>query len=88
MTNLVPFVAGRGLGGDERGVVRQIRNSLSSPYPHPVSGHAQLTPLGRSSGAVELEIGLAAKVAFQVRMIVDGGTDSGEILQTSHAPIA
>ena len=41
-------------------------------------------PLGESGVAVELEIGPAVKLALQVEMVMDGGMNGGEFLQTSH----
>ena len=37
-----------------------------------ISGRAELTPLGKSGGTVELEIVSAIEVAFQVEVVVDG----------------
>ena len=48
-----------------------------------VSGHAQPTPLGKSGGAVQLETVSAVEVAFLVEVVMDGGVDGGEFLQTS-----
>ncbi len=53
-----------------------------------ISGCAELTPLGKSGGAVELEVVPAVEVAFLIKEIVDGGMDGGEFLQTSHPPEA
>ncbi len=50
-----------------------------------VSGHAQPTPLGKSGGAVSLEVVSAVEVAFLVEVVMDGGVDGSEFLQTSHA---
>ena len=47
-------------------------------------GHTQLTPLGKSGGPVELEIGPAVEMSFLVKMVLDGGVDGNELLQTSH----
>lgn len=49
------------------------------------SGHAQLTPLGESCGAGQLEIGPAVEMLFLVEMVVYGRMDGDEFLQTSHA---
>ena len=50
-----------------------------------VSGHAQPTPLGKSGGAVSLKVVSAVEVAFLVEVVMDGGVDGSEFLQTSHA---
>ncbi len=50
-----------------------------------VSGHAQPTPLGKSGGAVSLKVVAAVEVAFLVEVVMDGGMNGGEFLQTSHA---
>ncbi len=50
-----------------------------------VSGHAQPTPLGKSGGAVSLKVVAAVEVAFLVEVVMDGGVDGSELLQTSHA---
>ena len=50
-----------------------------------VSGHAQPTPLGKSGGAVSLKVVSAVEVAFLVEVVMDGGVDGSELLQTSHA---
>ena len=46
----------------------------------------KLMPLIQSSGAVELEIASRIEMSFLVEMIMDGGVDGDEFLQTSHAP--
>ena len=51
-----------------------------------ISGGAELTPLGKGSGSVELEFVSAVEVAFVVEVVLHGGVDGGEGLQTSHAP--
>ena len=51
-------------------------------------GSTQLTPLGESGGSVELEIGPAVEMSFLVKMVLDGGVDGDEFLQTAHAPEA
>ena len=50
-----------------------------------ISGHAQPTPLGKSGGAVSLKVVSAVEVAFLVEVVMDGGVDGSEFLQTSHA---
>jgi len=50
------------------------------------SSHAALTPLDQSSGAVSPKDVAAVEVAFLVEVVMDGGVDGGECLQTSHAP--
>ncbi len=50
-----------------------------------VSGHAQPTPLGKSGGAVSFKVVSALEVAFLVEVVMDGGVDGCEFLQTSHA---
>jgi len=44
-----------------------------------------LTPLGKSSGTVELENSARVKVALQIEMVADGGMNGGDFFQTSHA---
>ena len=51
----------------------------------PSSG-CELAPFGQGGGSVFLEIFAAIKVAFEVKVIVDGRLDGGELLQTSHRP--
>jgi len=51
-----------------------------------ISGRAKLTPFGKRGGSVELEDASAGEAAFVVEVVVDGGVNSGEFLQTSHAP--
>ncbi len=46
----------------------------------------KLTPLGKGGGAGQLEGVSAGERSFLVEMVVDGGMDGGEFLQTSHAP--
>jgi hypothetical protein len=53
-----------------------------------ISGRTELTPLVQSGGAVDLKIAPAVEVAFLVEVIVDGGVNGCEFLQTSHAPEA
>ena len=50
-----------------------------------LSGHAELTPFGDSGGAVQFEIIAAVEMAFLVEVVMDGGVDGSEFLQTSHA---
>jgi hypothetical protein len=50
-----------------------------------VSGHAQPPPLGKSGGAVLLKIVPAVEVAFLIEVVMDGGVNGSELLQTSHA---
>jgi hypothetical protein len=45
----------------------------------------KLAPLSESGGAVKLEIVSAVERAFLMEMVVDGGMNGGEFLQTSHA---
>ena len=50
------------------------------------SGGAELTPFGKSGGAVQFEVVPAVEVAFLIEEIVDGRMDGGEFLETSHPP--
>jgi hypothetical protein len=45
----------------------------------------KLAPLSESGGAVKLEIVSAVERAFLIEMVVDGGMNSDEFLQTSDA---
>jgi hypothetical protein len=49
---------------------------------------AEFTPLGESGGAVGLEVLSVGEAAFLVKMVRDGGVDSGEFLKASHPPEA
>ncbi len=63
-------------------------NSNQSQFPADsvnLSG-TKLTPLGESGGACQLEGISAGERSFLVEVVVDGGMDGGEFLQTSHAP--
>ena len=51
-------------------------------------GCAKAAPLGKSGGAVKLEVFSAVEVAFLVEMIVDRRVGGDEFLQGSHAPKA
>ena len=51
-----------------------------------ISGCTELTPLGKSGGAVQLEIVSAVEVALVVEVIMDRGVNGGKFLQASHAP--
>jgi len=53
-----------------------------------LSSNAELTPLGKCGGAARLEDVPAGKAAFPVGVIVDGGINGGEDLQTSYQPEA
>ena len=66
-----------------RGAGRRMRTSLCFPC-RSVSGCKELTPLGQSSGSVRLEIVPAVEGALRVKVVVDGGMESGEFLQRSH----
>ena len=46
----------------------------------------KLTPLGKSGGPGQLEDASAGERSFLVEVVVDGGMDGGEFLQTSHPP--
>ncbi len=50
-----------------------------------VSGHTEPTPFGESGGAVSLKVASAVGVALLVEVVMDGGVDGSELLQTSHA---
>ena len=45
-----------------------------------------LTPLGKCSGSVDLEIVPWAAGSSQVEMVVDERMDSGKFLEASHPP--
>jgi hypothetical protein len=47
-----------------------------------------LLPLSQSRGAVQLEFISAGEVMFLVEVVVNGGVNGGELLQTSHPPEA
>lgn len=47
---------------------------------------AKASPLVQSSGAVVLDGGPRIAVMFLVEIIVDGGMNRDELLETSHAP--
>ena len=51
----------------------------------PSSGR-ELAPFSQGGDAVLLEVVAATKVAFEVDVIVDGGLDGGELLETLHRP--
>ena len=50
-----------------------------------VSGHTKLTPFGESGGAVQFGIVPAVEVAFLIEVVMSGGVDGSEFLQTAHA---
>ncbi len=52
------------------------------------SGRAELTPLGKSSDAISLEVGSADEVALLIEVVVDRGMGGGELLQAAHPPEA
>jgi N-acyl-D-aspartate/D-glutamate deacylase len=52
------------------------------------SGTAKLTPLGKSSGAIALDVGSTDEVALLIKMLVDRGMGGGELLQAAHPPEA
>jgi len=49
-------------------------------------GQDQTTPLGKSSGAIGLEVLSIGEAALLSEMVWDGGMDGDEFLQTSHTP--
>ena len=49
-------------------------------------GRPELTPLGKCSGAVELDIVPWAAGVSQIEVVVDGGMDGGAFLEASHPP--
>ena len=51
-------------------------------------GRAELTPLGKSSGAVQLEILSVVESALLIEMVMDRCVDGCEFLQCSHSPEA
>ena len=48
----------------------------------------KLAPSGESDGSGEFKIISAVESAFLVEMVMEGGVDNGEVLQSSHAPEA
>jgi hypothetical protein len=50
------------------------------------SGTAKLTPLGKSSGAIALDVGSTDEVALLIEVVVDRGMGGGELLQAAHPP--
>jgi hypothetical protein len=52
------------------------------------SGKAKLTPVGKSSGTISLEIGSTDEVALLIEVVVDRGMGGGELLQAAHPPEA
>jgi hypothetical protein len=52
------------------------------------SGRAELTPLGKSSGTISLEVGSTDEVALLIEVVVDRGMGGGELLQATHPPEA
>ena len=46
----------------------------------PVVSSGNLTPFGKGERAIEFEDLAAAKMAFEIEMIVDRGVDGGEFL--------
>ena len=63
---------------EERG-----RGRKSEP---PVVSSGNLTPFGKRERAIEFEDLAAAKMAFEIEMIVDRGVDGGEFLQGLYVP--
>jgi hypothetical protein len=50
-----------------------------------ISSRTEHAPLGESGGTILSEILAAVEMAFLVEVVMDGGMDGGEFLQTSHA---
>jgi len=46
----------------------------------------KLTPFGERVLPILLEPVSVVEMSFEVEMIVDGGMDGGELLETSHSP--
>jgi hypothetical protein len=79
----------RTAGGKADGGCCQTNANQSQFAPiRRISGCTELTPLGKSGGAVQLKIVSAVEVAFVVEVSMDRGMDGGEFLQTSHPPEA
>lgn len=66
--------------------VRRSRTSLCQrSEATPYAAHSW-RPFGEIGCAVQLEICSGAEVSLLIEMVADGGMNSGEFLQTSHAP--
>lgn len=71
------------------GVVAVVSDQFEPVYTRTMTlslCRAELTPLSKSNGAVELEIFAVVEVAFQIKVVVKRRVNSGEFLQAFHLP--